>query len=186
MAASSTLPQQKLSDDGSAVRAKAAADRESAFDKQRQQLDAERAALASAKAALEKAAARIEEFHQHLASEAEGQLLELALQIARKVLMQEIQAGRYEIDPILSEALAKLPPRQDVVVRLNPDDLSRSQLAAQETTNPGGGALRFVADAAVQRAECVLEMSEGVIESRTDTHMAEIVHVLQGPKQGDS
>ncbi len=153
--------------------------REAAVEQQRVELQAEREGMLQANAAMLAVAQKLSQYQQRLADEAEENLLELSLQMARKVLMQEIQAGRYEIDPILAEAISKLPPRQDATVRLNPQDLARSGLAKSP---PSGetGTLTYVADPTIAPGECVLESSDGVLESRIDTHMDEIARALRG------
>ena len=77
-----------------------------------------------AAAALRKAAAEVVREHREFLAQAEEQLLDLAIDIARKVLMQEVQAQRYEIQPIVAEALKRVPEELDVTVYLNPDDLA--------------------------------------------------------------
>jgi flagellar assembly protein FliH len=180
--ASSTMPAlpAKPIDGGTAKRIGQLEEREAAVEQQRIDLQAERQGLTQAKAAMLAVAQKLEKFQHRLSAEAEENLLELSLQMARKVLMQEIQAGRYEIDPILAEAMAKLPPRQDAVVRLNPSDLAHSQLAQQTPNREEGGTLTFVGDPAIQRAECVLETGDGQVESKTSTHLDEIERALRG------
>ena len=95
----------------------------------KEQSDAELAGLRSAQAALEDASSKLRQLQDRFLAEAEEQLLTLSIDIAEKVLMQAIEAGRYEIDPIVKEALSKIPTNADVVVRLHPDDLDRSEVA---------------------------------------------------------
>jgi len=140
------------------------------------EVQAERAQLGSAAAALRAACEELRRQQADLRAEAEHQLLELAIEIARKVLMQEIQAGRYEIEPIIRAALARAGPAGgEVVVHLNADDLARCKLAgAQESAG-----LRLVADGAVQGGECVVHTGEGVVESRIESHVQEIERALE-------
>jgi len=117
-----------------------------------------------------------------LLKEAEGQLLELAVEIARKVLMQEIQAQRYQIEPIVKEALAHVPAHQEVSVHLNPQDLAQCQ-AALEAQHAGVGAnVRYVADPAVPRAECVLRTGHGLVVSSIEDHLQCIAEALTKPE----
>ena len=154
------------------------------LDQRREQLErqsqAERAKLKQACQAARSAAEQLRRFQQGLLAEAEEQLVCLAVEIARKVLMQEIQAGRHEIDPIVAEALKHAPTRGEVVVHLNPEDYARCDSAGA----PGGepDALRFVADPNVPRAECVLETAEGTIESSVEQNLANVAEALRQPE----
>jgi flagellar assembly protein FliH len=147
---------------------------------QQRQTQAEGTRLASACQALTRAAQQVEGFRAELLAEAEGQLLSLAVEIARKVLMQEIQAGRYQIDPIVAEALRRVPAHGGVVVHLNPGDCAQCQAAArQEGEAPQ---VRFVADVNVQPGECLLETPEGIVESSVEGHLAAIAEGLGKPE----
>jgi flagellar assembly protein FliH len=167
-----------LREQAAAAMAAAVAAEAAALDVERARMAVQREAMASAGAALTAATGQLAEFQNKLAREVETQLVELALTIARKVLMQEIKAGRYEIDPILKEALARIPARQAVVVRLNPDDLAHSEMARQAGAGAGPEGVKFVPDPAVRRAQCVLDMAEGVLESTIDQHLEEITRAL--------
>ncbi len=143
------------------------------------QLDAELAQLRTAQAALADGQAKLVQLRQNIIDEAEEQLLELSLGIARKVLMQEIQAERHEIDPIVKEAISRFPTATDVQVHLNPDDLARCKLAAGDEQAPGADGASFVADPAVKRGECLVETSHGTVESSIEEHVDEVARVLR-------
>jgi len=150
-------------------------------EENRQQVERDRAQLAAARDALVDAAGKLAEYQAAIFAQAEGQLVDLAVEIARKVVMQEVEADRVRIAPIVREALSGLPKggAAEVIVRLNPEDLKRCELSA-EGGDAVAGRVRFVADPAVGRAECVLETPEGVIESSPQSHLAEIADVLKG------
>jgi len=145
-----------------------------------QQLDGERTALRQACRAASAAAKELEHLRADLVTETEEQLAALAVDIARRVLFQEIRAGRHEIDPIVAEALEHAPVREDVTVRLNPQDHARCAAAAELPDN--GGHVRFLADPAVPPAECVLETSEGTIESSVEAKLARVAEALTQPE----
>ena len=145
-----------------------------------QTLQADRAALQQSCRAAAAAAEQLTQLRADLVAEAEEQLATLAVEIARKVLMQEIRAGRHEIDPIVAEALRHAPVRGDVTVRLNPQDHARCSAAAELPDN--GGHVRFLADPAVPPAECVLETSEGTIESSVEANLARVAEALTQPE----
>ncbi len=122
---------------------------------------------------------KLSRLREKMIRESERQLVELALEIARKVLMQEVQAGRYEIDPIVKEALLHVRTRQDVLVRLHPDDWAACQTAREAEGSAGAGNVRFVADPSVRRAACLLETSEGMVESTMEANLENIAEALK-------
>lgn len=144
-----------------------------------QSLDAERARLAQARKALAAGLGDLSRLREETIAAAEAQLLELALEIARKVLMQEIDGGRYEIDPIVREALLHVPARQEVVVHLHPDDWAACEIAREAGGAAGAGHVRFLADPGVRRAECLLESPQGMVVSAVEAHLQDIAEALK-------
>jgi len=149
----------------------------------RQQMQAmieeEQARMASARTALVAAVGQLVEAREKVLQNADEQLLQLAMKIARKVLMQEIQAGRYEIEPIVKEALGHVSTQRDVTVRLNPDDYAKCEMASQQAASEETSGLRFVADPAIPPAQCVVETPEGVVESSAEAHLEDIGRALE-------
>lgn len=119
-------------------------------------LDQERETLAQARAALEAAVRKVQTLEADLTAAAEAQLVDLALAIAEKVLVQEIDQGRARIEPLVREALRHMPARRDLVVRLNPQDLAQAlaSAAAQQgaTVQGATGGLSASAASAAQGA----------------------------------
>jgi len=148
----------------------------------RRRAEAAEAQLRSACQALTAAVGQLQDFRRDLLKDAEGQLVDLATGIARKVLMQEIQAGRHEIEPIVKQALARVPPHCDVVVHLNPDDWARCQAAQSAEGETPPEHVRFVSDPNVGPAECVVEAPEGIVELTLDAHLSEIGEALKAPE----
>jgi len=142
-------------------------------------IDAQCAALRCAKTALEDAANKLTELQEKVLADAEKQVVDLALEIAQKVLMQEVQAGRYSIEPIVKEALLHVPPRQDVVIHLHPQDIATCEMARSDEKTSQAGSIRFVADRSIQPGGCVLETSEGIVESSIDKHIQNVSQALR-------
>jgi len=142
------------------------------------QLAEARAELGQARQALEAAAADVARLRDEVLAEAEDQLLDLAVDIARKVLSQEISAGRHEVEPIVKEALSRVPSGGEVVVYLSPDDLERCPAAGDGGT-PG---VRFAADPGLRPGACRVETQQGVIESSPEGQLREISEALKAPQ----
>ncbi len=145
-------------------------------------LDAERAELAQARRALEQAAARIGKLHEQVVADAEAHLPDLAIEIARNVLMQEIEAGRHDIEPIVRRALRSAPANREVVVRLHPEDLAQMEKAQAADSAAPAANVRLVADSGVGRAECVVETAEGTVEARIEDELEQVKQALKNPE----
>jgi len=128
---------------------------------------------------LEAACGRLESFYgDTVCSQAEC-IAKLSVQIAEKILMREIASGNYDIARIIAEALKAAPGKQDVLVRLNPDDLQRyTQMVESETIKPLSRA-KLAADASVGRAECVVETEQGTVEYFINEHLRQIGEALE-------
>ncbi len=128
--------------------------------------------LVGARQALGQAAQQVAALEEDILREAREHLVDLAAEIARKVLVQEIEEGRYRIEPIVKAALENAPSRREIVVHLHPDDFARAQEAAEAGPEGEGGhglaGVRLFPDPAVRRAECRLEMAEGCVEVAVD------------------
>jgi flagellar assembly protein FliH len=146
-----------------------------AFDSH--ETEAEKSRTVAAAMALLDAAARLDAWRRELPARIESQLVELAVGIARKVLCQELQAGRYDIEPIVREALAGLDLRAGAVVHLNPDDLRRGGLAPSEAG--GGETVRYIADPQVAPGECIVETPEGTVEATVEHQLARVSEGLK-------
>jgi flagellar assembly protein FliH len=148
-----------------------------------EQAEARAASVRQTLQALQTASREFRTMQGEFFGEAEEQLVDLALDIARKVLAQEIKAGRYEIDPIVREALGNVEGCREVVVHLNPEDYEHCNASSTGAENEGSSeGLRFVADPGVPRAGCLLETPHGTIESLVEGQLAEVQKALKGPE----
>ena len=154
--------------------------RQDPADEARAMLDKQTAQLRQACQALRSGLQQLQKLKGELVQTAEEQLVDLALQIVRKVLMQEIQAGRYEIGPIVAEALRRVPEHQAAVVRMNPEDLAQCPMAAPQADQAEQGNVKFVADPTIRRAQCVVETPDGLVELDVESHLQQIAEALHG------
>src|SRR4030043_109073 len=144
-----------------------------------QDVDAQRAALSQVNQALKKVTAKLNEFYDATFAAHKEEIARLAVEIARKILAQKVENGDYKIEPIIKEALSNAPVRQDVVVRLNPADLTEWQKLRENEPGEDFTGIKFVPDASIGRAECVLETPKGIIESLINQHLEQIGKALR-------
>ncbi len=102
------------------------------------------------------------------------EIARLSVEIARKVLMQAVKDGDYEIENVVKEILQNAPSQHELVVHLNPKDLAAiQQIGTEEFTG-----VAFVPDNNIGQAECVLESPKGIIKSLIDEHLEQIERAL--------
>ena len=135
--------------------------------------------LESAKSAIKNVVAKLNQFYDRLFTEHKEEIARLSVEIARKILVQKVQNGDYEIEAIVKEALENAPTRQDVVVHLNPQDHLLCQKAQQDEPNGSFAGIKFVSDQNIGRAECLLETPKGIIESLIEEHLERIGKALK-------
>ena len=137
-------------------------------------LEAQKAAYSQACQALNSVIAKLNQFCDRMFVEHNEKIARLSVEIARKILVQKVENGDYEIESIVKEALSNAPTRQEVVVHLNPQDLAQCQKAQQDELGSVLAGVKLVSDPNIGRAECLLESPKGIIESLIDKHLERI------------
>ena len=122
---------------------------------------------------------KLNQFYDKAFAEHKEEIAKLSVEIARKILVQEVQKGNYEIESIVQEALKSAPTRQDVVVHLNPEDLVRCQKVQQDDSAGSLAGIKFVSDPNIGRAECLLETPKGIIKSLVEEQLERIGKALE-------
>jgi flagellar biosynthesis/type III secretory pathway protein FliH len=122
---------------------------------------------------------KLNQFYEKLFAGHKEEIAKLSVEIARKILAQQVQDGDYEIESIVKEALKNAPTRQDVVVHLNPEDHTLCQKAQQDEPNGALAGIKFISDPNIGRAECLLETPKGIVESLINEHLERIGKALK-------
>ncbi len=122
---------------------------------------------------------KLNQFYDKLFAGHKEEIAKLSVEIARKILAQQVQSGDYEIESIVKEALKNAPTRQDVVVHLNPEDHILCQKAQQDEPNGALAGIKFISDPNIGRAECLLETPKGIVESLINEHLERIGKALK-------
>ena len=146
------------------------------------QTEAQKAAFMQACQTLNSVIAGLNQFCANIFAEHNEKIAKLSVEIARKILVQKIENGDYEIESIIKETLKNAPGHQDLVVHLNPDDLAQFQKTQQDETGGAFTGIKFVPDPKIGRAECLLENPKGIIESMIDEHLEQIGRALTKAK----
>ena len=128
-------------------------------------------------------AGKLNELYDQTIARNRADIAKLAVEIARKILGDRISKGDYDIQPVIEEALKRAPARQEIVIRVNPDDLPQCQQLQQDNPDGQFAGLNFVADWSIARADCLIETPKGIVKSFVEEHLARIADALERSQQ---
>jgi len=103
-------------------------------EQRRRLLELERQAegLAQLCKTIDRIATQLNDHYQETIAENRGEIAKLAVEIARRILKWKTDEGDYDIHAVVEEALKQAPTRQNLVVRVNPEDLPHCQQLQQQ------------------------------------------------------
>ncbi|MBP2635809.1 MAG: yscL [Firmicutes bacterium] len=134
--------------------------------------------------ALEKAQQLIKTAEQEVAQmfiAAEKQIVEIALAVAGKILVREVEENPTTILPIVKEALAKVSDQNQILIRVNPDDYEMVLMAKRDLQLMVGrdNAINVAADHTVTAGGCIIETTLGTVDARLDTKFELVQKAIQ-------
>ncbi len=145
-------------------------------------LEAQKAALLHTCQIINNVADKLNKFNEKVITEHKEEIAKLSVEIARKILVQKVEKGDYEIESIVKEALKNVPTRQDVEVRLNPEDLEQCQKTLNDELKSMLSGIKLISDPDIKRAECSIKTPKGTIQSFIDEHLEQIGEALEKVK----
>jgi flagellar biosynthesis/type III secretory pathway protein FliH len=103
---------------------------------------------------------------KNVLEEAEGEILELALAISRKAVLEEINLNRELVMNSVRAAVRKISAAGDLRIRVNPKDLALVEEHRPELLElrDGEGEVVFIKDAQVDPGGCVVESDHQIVE----------------------
>lgn len=137
----------------------------SAWENARRQTDEAAGRMAAA-------VADLAAYRSRFRHEAEQQIVDLALAVARKVLEREIHVDPEVLLGVVKAALAKLSLREVLEIRVNP--ALRDPMQAFLTRNAQGVDLRIQPDPSLPVGALLIETARGVIDASVETQLMEI------------
>lgn len=143
-------------------------------------LEQQKQQVASAVAGLGAAVGQLQQLREQIVAEAEQELLAAAVELAGLICAQQIEAGNVKIDPILEQALTRLPARQNIRIHLNPQDFQQCQLAQAHEDSDAHSCYEFIQDPQIQPGECLLETDEASVEHTVDESLQTLQDALVG------
>ena len=105
------------------------------------------------------------------------QVLELACDIARQVVRQELSVNPSALQPVVREAVGMLVTEgRPALVRLHPDDMeAMAQTLREEMDSPG---VQWMADASVPPGGCLVESAGTVVDGSLDKRWQRAIAAL--------
>ena len=113
---------------------------------------------------------------QKLQTQIEKEVVELALQIGRKVIGQELQTNRSAVAAIVREALKRVEDPEKICIRMNPADIQHLERAKIDIDCPGthGDCIRYQEDRSIEIGGCLVQTEYGEIDARIEEQLRAI------------
>jgi flagellar assembly protein FliH len=140
---------------------------------------------------LQKAADLLEQAYQEktaIIQEADPFVIELTMEIAKKVIQQELKTHPDALLHIIKQTLSSVYETDSISIGVAPEDFSfvqkqREQLLAMDN---GQVEIKVFPDYSIQQGGCIIRTSSGSVDARIDVQLSEIKKVLLAYQQGDS
>ena len=119
--------------------------------------------------------------HKAYLQHAESQMLELVLEVARKVVREELKLQPAHVLAIVRDALRRVQGIGRLRIRANPldVDLLRQNRPSLLQVVEGIESIEIVEDRRVDQGGCVIETEQGVYDARIRTQLGEIERALR-------
>ena len=130
--------------------------------------------------ALRTASEGIHMLREKVLRESEDELLTLIIMVARKVILREVSQDRSILSEVLQNAIAGLSERDEITVRLNPDDYAlattgHADILSKELVSDR---MSLKPDPTVLSGCCLIDTDMGTINASIDAQLDEIYRRL--------
>ncbi len=121
---------------------------------------------------------------ERLAAEARSDALEVGFMVARRILETDLTANVEHLVGLVRSAIRRLGESRHIKLQLCPDDARLIEEAlkndgAQAISSVAAAQIEVVADASLQRGDCVVAGDLGTVDGRINTRLDELRHALQ-------
>jgi flagellar assembly protein FliH len=119
--------------------------------------------------------------HKAYLQHAESQMLDLVLEVARKVVREELKLQPAHVLAIVRDALRRVQGVGRLRIRVNPldVDLLRQNRPSLLQVVEGIEGIEIVEDRRVDQGGCIIETEQGVYDARIRTQLGEIERALR-------
>jgi flagellar assembly protein FliH len=106
-------------------------------------------------------------------------VIEVSQKIVEKILKREIE-NKSTISEILEQNLNKVIGANDIIIKLNPSEISIVEKTSKEKMDKIGiSRIRFEASETIQKGGCLIETEVGNLDARIDSQLNEISKALE-------
>jgi flagellar assembly protein FliH len=114
--------------------------------------------------------------HKRVFDEVEPVLAKLAVEIAKKVISDEVNTNPDVVISVVKQALVKMRSREKVIIKVNPDDLehARNNREIFAAMIEGIKEMDIVGDPRVDKGGCLIETNLGNTDARIGTQIEAI------------
>ncbi len=119
--------------------------------------------------------------------EAKGDIIELAIKAAEKVVLQEVTVNQAVILNIVSEAISKVTDKDQLIIRVSHDDLPTIKAKESDLVNQLGSVAHFSIqeDATIDPGGCIVETKMGYVGATIPTKLDSILKALKRTLEDD-
>lgn len=139
-------------------------------------------------AALEALEAAVNARQDQFFARMQGEVVELAVAIASKVIGHEVEAHPDLVVEQVRGCLRQLQDRERIRVRVSPDDLETMRAAREQLLAAHDDIRRMdvVEDRRVSQGGCIVESENGTLDARLDRQLKEVERVMMEATRGGS
>ncbi len=105
-------------------------------------------------------------------------VIRLSALISQKILKREIENESIILQTI-SEALSQVIAAKNIMVKVNPEDLSLIENDKEKSKDLRFSKIRFEPDPTIERGGCIVETEIGNVDARIDAQLNEIIKQLE-------
>lgn len=115
----------------------------------------------------------------------EIEIINLACEIAERLLSVHLSMDREVILGVAAESLRMVADRLNVVLYINPDELElvENRMDEMKSILPARGQFQVVSDSAIQPGGCKVETEQGWVDATMETRREALLKALYGKEQ---
>lgn len=122
--------------------------------------------------------AEISGLREEITNQVESEVVELALEIAKKVVGREVTFDREIAFTLVKVSLSRLQTHAAARIHLHPEDFAFVQMHRERLNYHG--ALEIIEDRSIDLGGCLVKTENGDIDARIESQFEEIAHNLLG------
>ena len=137
-----------------------------------------------ARARVRRLVEQMEKRWEELEEELAEQIGTIAIEIARKIIVQELETRPELIKAMVLEAIRKVGGGGSMRVFVSPEDAKVLEGVLEELESGAGGKVEVVVDEGLQSGDIVVESANGEVDARLDTQLSIIEEQIRDVSNG--